>query len=165
MGKYFIGLLHLFNGTAGTLLAVIFLKRLISKVGMVFGAEQKIDFEMRTFVPALICVGLLVGYWSFSQFRGKSSFGIFIVPLTILVVKILTFRSPSIFESGVKTGWSYFFGVVSCSSYNLHELAKSANQCVNRFCYVGMVYSAASYSVGAFLSHIVTGSMLRKNVT
>lgn len=153
MKQYLIVLLHLFNGTVATVLTGMLARRLcLSIYWAVSGVPHVITFELQSFLPAFACAGLVVGYVTYVRIGGKAAFWIFLIPITVFAVKILTFPSPSVFESGIRTGWSYFFGSVQCSAYNLLDLAHSATQCVTRMYYLGSICSALSYSAGAALS-------------
>lgn len=111
MKRYFIFALHLFNGTVATTLTGMLLRKLfLIAYWSVSGVQRLITFELKSFLPAFICAGLLVGYVTYVRVGGKTAFWIFLLPVTVFVVKILTFPSPSVFESGIGSGWNYFFG-------------------------------------------------------
>jgi hypothetical protein len=151
--QYLILLVHLFNGTVATMLTGMLARKFgLSIYWAISGAQHVITFKMKSFLPAFICAGLVVGYVTYVRVGGKAAFWIFLIPVTVFAVKILTFPSPSVFESGIATGWSYFFGSVQCSAYNLLDLSHSATRCVTRMYYLGSICSALSYSAGAALS-------------
>jgi hypothetical protein len=154
MKHYAVFLLHLFNGTVATMAGGIIARKFLTSLwDTAFGVTSSINFELQSFFPFFICLGILAGYVTYVRTGGKVAFWIWAVPLTILVIKILTFHSPSVFESGITSGINYFFGQVRCSAWTLISLAKTADQCVNRMIYLGLVCSALSYSAGAFLSY------------
>lgn len=155
MKRYFIFLLHVFNGTVATMLTGMLLRRFFLAIySAVSGTQHMVSFDIQSFLPAFICVGVAAGYASYVRVGGRAAFWIFLVPVAVLVVRILTFPSPSVFESGIATGWNHFFGRVECSAHNLYDLAHTAVRCVDRIYYLGAICSTLSYSAGAVLSHI-----------
>jgi hypothetical protein len=161
--RYFILLVHLFNGTIGTMLTGLLLRKAFLFVyWLVSGAQRLITFEMKTFLPAFICAGVVVGYVTYVRVGGKTAFWIFLIPITFFAVKILTFPSPSVFESGIGSGWRYFFGDVVCSAHNLLDLAPSAARCVSRMYYFGSICASLSYSAGAALGEVEAWPTLSK---
>jgi hypothetical protein len=117
-----------------------------------FGAEHFINFEIQSFFPVFTCIGMIAGYVTYIRVGGNVAFWIWTVPLAGVLIRIVAFHSPSIFESGITAGTNYFFGDVHCSAGTLISLANTANRCLNRMLYLGSVWSALSYSAGAFVS-------------
>ena len=149
MRRFFVFLLHLFNGTVATMGAGVVVHKLFVQVAVsIRGGHGVIDFEILSFLPAFICVGLLVGYVTYVRVGGKNGVWIFLVPIVALAIRIITFRPVSAFDSGISTGWNYFFGPAICSAPFLMSLAHTAQQCVNRMAYLGSIGSAIAYSAG-----------------
>jgi hypothetical protein len=154
MKQYAIFLLHLFNGTVATMAGGIVARKFVTGLwDIAFGVTSSINFELKSFFPFFLCLGILAGYVTYVRTGGKAAFWVWTVPLVLLVIRIVTFHSSSVFESGITGGINYFFGQVRCSARTLISLAKTADQCVNRMIYLGLICSALSYSAGAFLSH------------
>lgn len=154
MKPYFLPLLHLFNGTVATIATGIAVRKFCLAIySAASNTQQTVNFELSSFAPAFVLVGVAAGYATYVRVGGKTAFWIFLVPVAIFAVKILTFPSPSIFESGIATGWNYFFGRIQCSAHDLYALVPVAVQCVHRMYYLGAIWSALSYSAGATLAH------------
>ena len=150
-----IFVLHLFNATIATLSAAVFVRQLYMSVyPKITGHRAPITMEIQSFLPAILAVGIVAGYLTFSRMGGKSAFWIFSIPTTILFIRILTFPPASPFDSGIASGWRYFFGVVKCSSNNLGGLAYTASQCVNRALYIGAICSSLGYSAGSVFANM-----------
>jgi hypothetical protein len=150
--RYVLLILHLFNGTIATMAAGVVVREFFVAIrGRILGVPSIYSAEALSFLPALIGIGIIAGYMSYLRVGGKSAFWIFVIPLAILMAKIVTFPSPSVFESGIGSGWSYFFGNVRCSAYELSSLAYTASRCVSRLCYLGAIGASSAYSVGAVL--------------
>lgn len=155
MRRYFIFLLHIFSGTVATLFTGMMVRRSVMGLSLQFaGAPPTFNFEITSFAPAFIAVGLVAGYLMYSRFESKAAFWIFLVPTLALLVRIITFPAPSIFSSGLAAGWSYYFGDARCSASSLLLLSNTAIQCQSRLLYLGTCISALSYSVGAILKHL-----------
>jgi hypothetical protein len=151
---YFIVPLHLFNATLGTLFSAVLVRQLYLNIYLMLSrAKPTFDFDFSSFAPAFIATGLAAGYMSYSRFGGKSAFWIFLIPVGALLIRVITFPSPSVFSSGMAAGCNYFFGKVRCSSANLLDLSSTANQCLSRMLYLGLTCSAAAYSAGSLASH------------
>jgi hypothetical protein len=152
MKNYSIFALHLFSGTLATLMTGIMVRRAVMNLSQqLAGASLTFNVEISSFVPALVGVGLVAGYFTYSRFESKSAFWIFLIPASILIVRIITFPAPSIFSSGMMAGWNYYFGAARCSASNLLLLTDTAIQCQSRLLYLGTCVSAAAYSTGALV--------------
>lgn len=155
MRRYFVFLLHVFSGTVASLFTGIMIRRLVMGLSLQFaGASPTFNFEITSFAPAFIAVGLVAGYLMYSRFEGESAFWIFLVPALALLVRIITFPSPSIFTSGLFAGWNYYFGNARCSASSLMLLSDTAIQCQSRLLYLGSCISAFAYSAGALLKYL-----------
>lgn len=154
MKKYYIAVLHLVLGTVGTFLTAILLRtEALAFSHRYLGSTPWFTFEISSFAPWFVVVGIVAGYTTFSRVSGKSSFYIFVVPCSTLIIRIMTFPASSIFTSGVKEGWNYFFGPVPCSSPALRSLANTAIQCQTRLLYFGVCIASLAYSIGALTKH------------
>ena|SRR5690349_8603544 len=136
------------------MLTGIMLRRFFMAVQSAVSAQHMVNFEIQSFLAPFICVGAIAGYVSYVRVGGRVAFWIFFVPVAVLMVRILTFPSPSVFESGIATGWNHFFARIQCSAYNLYDLAPTAVRCVDRMYYLGAICSALAYSAGAVLGHV-----------
>lgn len=147
-------ILHLFNGTVATLAAAIYVRKLSLMVYMkTSGHHGLITTEIQSFLPAILIVGALAGFITYSRVGGKSAMAIFLVPASVLLVKMLTFPS-IVFDSSLAAGWRYFFGPAQCSAHSLQNLAYTASQCLNRLIYVGAVCASLAYSAGALIANM-----------
>jgi hypothetical protein len=147
--------LHLFFGTIATFLAGILVRAgALTFSHRYLGSAPWFTSDVASFAPWFVAVGLAAGYTTFSRIGGKSAFFIFVLPCSILILKILTFPASSIFASGLNEGWKYFFGSVRCSSTELLSLADTAIQCQRRLIYFGVCIGSVAYSIGAITKHL-----------
>ena len=146
-------LLHLVFSTLGTFLTAILVRRFVMTLVWTLGARPNINFDVGTFALAFVPVGLIAGYLSFARLGGKSSLWIFVVPIGVLLLKIISYPAQSIFSSGPADGLRFFFGRAVCTAPSLVELTATASRCVSRMFYLGTCYSALAYSAGAFAKH------------
>jgi hypothetical protein len=153
--RYVVLILHLFNGTIATMAAGIVVRKFFVAIhAAMSGAPQTYSVEIYSYLPAFVGTGIVAGYISYLRVEGKSAFWVFVIPVALLTARILMFPSPSVFESGIGSGWSYFFGNVRCSAYELSSLAYTASRCVSRLCYLGAIGASSAYSVGAALGRV-----------
>jgi hypothetical protein len=94
---------------------------------------------------------------SYVRVGGRVAFWIWVIPVAVLLMRFTTFHSPTVFESGITAASNYFFGEARCSAHTPLELAGSANKCLNRMIYFGLVWSAIAYSAGAFVTAKIFG--------
>lgn len=155
MRPYFIFLLHLFSGTVATVFTGIMVRRFVMGLSLQFtGAVPTFNFEIASFAPAILVVGLAAGYLTYSKLGGSSAMWVFAIPVAVLLIRIATFPSPSIFSSGMSAGWSYYFGKALCSAPSLISLSHTAIQCRSRLLYIGPCIAALAYSAGALLKYL-----------
>lgn len=153
MNRYFIFLLHLFNGTVATMIGGMLLRKFFVSIhSAVSGNEHIINFEIQSFWPCFALIGFIAGYMSYVRVGGSVAFWIWTIPVAVLLIRLTTFHSPTVFESGFTAASNYFFGEARCSAHTPLELAGSANKCLNRMIYFGLIWSAIAYSAGAFVS-------------
>lgn len=115
-----------------------------------FASDQPaFNFDIRSFAPAFIVVGIIAGYVAYSRFPNRSAFVVFAIPMTLLLVRLATFPASSVFASGFAEGWRYYFGQARCSAGHLIALANTAEQCQSRLLYLGLCISSIAYSLGA----------------
>lgn len=150
MRSFLILLLHLLSGTVATVFSGLEAFRILSWALSIAGLDRPgINFEVNMLAFLFVPIGLTAGHLMYRRFGGRSALWVFVFPVAILLLRILTFPAPSIFSSGPAAGWDYFFGKVACSSPTLLGLSSSAVRCYDRMKYLGTVYSATAYSAGA----------------
>lgn len=155
MKRYLVFGFHIISATVATFVTGLVVRQLYM-VALRYSSNCRrgIDFEVNHFAPAFIAVGIIAGYVNYRRFGGKSAFLVFLIPITILVLRVLTFPSSSIFGSGVREGWTYYFGSPVCSASSLQGLYAVSEQCVSRMLYLGLIYSSVAYSAGAIARHL-----------
>ena len=155
MKRYLVFGFHITSATVATFVTGLVVRQLYI-VALRYSSNFRpgIDFEVNHFAPAFIAVGMIAGYINYRRFGGKSAFLVFLVPIVILAVRVLTFPSSSVFVSGVREGWTYYFGKALCSASSLQGLYAASEQCVSRMLYLGLIYSSAAYSAGSLARHL-----------
>ena len=101
MKSYLIFFLHLVSGTAATFLTAIVARNLVVRLLWVASAVRpSMNFHVNSFALAFVPIGLIAGYLIYTRFGGKSAFYVFLIPITVLSIRLLTFPAPSVSTEG-----------------------------------------------------------------
>src|SRR5512137_1143870 len=98
MKPYRIFFLHVTFSTIGTVLTGILVRRTVMTLAWSWGARPDHNFDVGTFALAFVPVGLIAGYLAFAKYGGKSSLWVFVVPIAVLLLRIVSFPAESVFN-------------------------------------------------------------------
>src|SRR5207253_10028317 len=117
MKSFFLAVVHAFVGMVVTLVVSLRVRGFLSQLHSAgLGVPPQVEFDIVNFLPIFIFLGFSAGYVVYTKIGGKSALWIWIIPILITGARIMTFHSPTVFESGSMAGWKYLFDDVPCSA-------------------------------------------------